>query len=226
MLITEMSSPAARAASQGMAVCTIGNRNHQAIVVVYDPNLLLGYLRQKRSLEDRKTVIEDSVGLDPVVRAGVTYYKSSDPRCHDNGIVGKAASVTGSGMGPAAYEAAMWYAGGLASDREETSRRAGRVWSVYKNRADAGDLDALPFDDVEDPQTLPDVDDCGIQDREWLNYSYRLPAKPAGLDIMEKNHEAIKPKLKRLGFPDDTLEWKLKMLFMMIFDERMWEDDI
>ena len=64
-----------------------------------------------------------------------------------------------------------------------------------------------------------------MQDREWLNYSYRLKSPPPGLEEMEGNHEKTKSIIKGLGYPVETLEHKLKLLFMMIFDERMSEDE-
>jgi hypothetical protein len=129
-------------------------------------------------------------------------------------------------MGPAAYEAAMWYAGGLTSDRMETSRAAGRVWLNYKERSASGDIESLPFDDLNDPKTPPPNDDCVMQDREWLNYSYKLKSPPPGLGEMEGNHEKTKSIIKGLGYPVETFEHKLKLLFMMIFDERMSEDEV
>jgi len=227
MLLRESQSPTARAAAQGMAICTVGDPKIQAYVLVYDPKLLVRYVTDVSSdgipVDD---VVEDSIDVNPVVRSGVTIFHEYDGSCYGKGIVRKAASVPGSGMGPAAYEAAMWYADGLTSDRQETSRLAGSVWFRYKQRADAGELDALRFDDVSDPQTPPPEDDCALQDRDWLNYSYRLKSKPPGLDELEKNHKAVLPIIKKKKYPVDKLPWKLRQLFMMLFDERMSEDEI
>lgn len=226
MLLLESQSPTARAAAQGMAICTVGDPKSQAYVLVYDPNLLVRYVTDVASdgipVDD---VVEDSIDVNPVVRSGVTIFHEYDGTCYGKGIVGKAASVPGSGMGPAAYEAAMWYADGLASDRQETSRLAGSVWLRYNQRAESGEIEALPFDDVSDPQTPPVEDDCEIQDRDWLNYMYRLKSKPPGLDELEKNHKAVLPIIKKKKYPIDKLPWKLRQLFMMLFDQRMSEDE-
>jgi hypothetical protein len=225
ILLQESNSPTSRAASKGMAVCKIGDRVGH--VLIYDPGLLVNYVKYARAKEAIPEVIEDSIEDDPVVRSGVVYARRVEGlgECHGGGVVLKSASWPGSGMGPAAYEAAMWYAGGLTSDRMETSRAAGRVWLNYKGRSVSGDIESLPFDDLNDPKTPPPNDDCVMQDREWLNYSYRLKSPPPGLEEMEGNHEKTKSIIKGLGYPVETLEHKLKLLFMMIFDERMSEDE-
>ena len=226
MLLQEAQSPTARAAAQGMAVCVVGDPTLDAYVMIYDPNLLVRYVTDVAGdgvpVDD---VVEDSIDVDPVLRAGVTLWHSQDGHCYGKGIIGRAASVPGSGLGPAAYEAAMWYAGGLTSDREETSDLAGGVWLKYKQRADSGEIDALPFDDLTNPQTPPTEDDCEMQDRDWLNYSYRLKSKPPGLDELERNHKAVLPIIKKKKYPVDKLPWKLRQLFLMLFDQRMSEDE-
>lgn len=228
MLITEMISPTAVAAGQGMALFTIGDPKTNGKVIVYDPNLLLQQIRQARRFSrdaDPKEVIVDSIDTDPIVRAGVTLWHEADGQCNGSGIVGRAASVSGSRMGPAAYEAAMWLANGLTSDRQETSHAAGMVWGKYGDRASSGEIDALPFDDVSDPQTPPLEDDCELQDRDWLNSSYHLKSKPPGLDEMVSNHKKAASAVARFGLDEGSLKWKLDQLFMMIFDQRMSEED-
>ena len=226
MLLQESLSPTARAASQGMAICTVGDPKSQAYVLVYDPKLLVSYVTDASNdgipVDD---IVEDSIDINPIVRSGVTIFHEYDGTCYGKGIVGKAASVPGSGMGPAAYEAAMWYAEGLASDCAETSRLAGSVWLRYNQRAEAGEIESLPFDDIHDPHTEPIEDDCEMQDRHWLNYMYRLKSKPPGLDELERNHNAVLPIIKKKKYPIDKLPWKLRQLFMMLFDERMSEDE-
>jgi hypothetical protein len=228
MLITEMASPTAIAAGRGMALFVIGDPNTHGKVIVYDPNLLLQQIRQAKrysSESDPKDVIVDSIDTDPIVRAGVTIWHEADEQCNGSGIVGRAASVAGSRMGPAAYEAAMWLANGLTSDRQETSRAAGMVWAKYADRVSGGEIDALQFDDASDPQTPPPEDDCELQDRDWLNSSYHLKSKPPGLDEMMSNHKKAASAVARFGLDESMLKWKLDQLFMMIFDERMSEDE-
>jgi|LakMenEpi03Aug12_release.lakeMendotaPanAssembly.Ray.scaffolds.fasta_scaffold173769_2 hypothetical protein len=228
MLITEMTSPTAIAAEQGMALFTIGDPKSHGKVIIYDPNLLLQQVRQARRFSrdaDPKEVIVDSIDTEPIVRAGVTLWHDTDGQCNGSGIVGRAASVAGSRMGPAAYEAAMWLANGLTSDRKETSRAAGMVWAKYADRVSGGEIDALPFDDVSDPQTPPPEDDCELQDRDWLNSSYHLKSKPPGLDEMMSNHKKAASAVARFDLEESVLKWTLDQLFMMIFDERMSEDE-
>ena len=54
---------------------------------------------------------------------------------------------------------------------------------------------------------------------------YRLKSKPPGLDELERNHNAVLPIIKKKKYPIDKLPWKLRQLFMMLFDERMSEDE-
>jgi hypothetical protein len=221
VLLPESVSPTATAAAMGMAVCLT-----KGYVIIYDPKILISAIENVQDLEEIPGVIESTLEDEPVVRAGVRYsHSSAGGPCNRSGIVMQSASWEGSRMGPAAYEAAMWYAGGLASDREETSRSAGRVWKRYKNRAEDGELESIPFDNIEDPKTPPIEDDCVMQDKLWLNSSYRLWEKPEGLAEMEARHHAAISQISDLGYSINRLEPALRSQFSSIFDWRLGDDD-
>jgi len=224
MLLQESMSPTSKAASAGLAVCVVGSPESAGHLMIYDPNIIY---RLSKEYEREKTpislfghnMIYDSIEADPVVRSGIGWTAEPEP-CNGAKVVTKAASVAGSGMGPAAYEAAIWYTGGLASDRLETSRLAGHVWSRYYDR---DDVVKSPFDDIDDPKTPPEEDDCHFQDRDYLNYSYTLKTEPPGLRTLEKNHEDCMKFCSSIGI--ENLPFYLLQLFRMVFEQRMSEDE-
>jgi len=222
MLLQESTSPTSRAASAGLAVCVVGSPDSAGYLMIYDPSIVYRLAREyeEAGLPVDYNMIQDSIEEDPIVRSGIRWITETEP-CNGAKVVTKAASVARSGMGPAAYEAAIWYTGGLASDRVETSRLAGYVWSRYYDR---DDVIKSPFDDINDPKTPPEEDDCGFQDRDFLNYSYSLKNEPPGLRTLEKNHEDCMKFCSSIGI--ENLTFYLRQLFRMIFDQRLSEDEI
>lgn len=221
MLLQEAQSPTAKAASSGLAVCLVGSPESAGHLMVYDPGIIYRLTKEYRGarLPVDYNMILDSIDEEPIVRSGIGWTTEPEP-CNGAKVVTKAASVEGSGMGPSAYEAAIWYTGGLASDRLETSQLAGHVWARYYDR---DDVEKSPFDDVDDPKTPPIDDDCHLQDRPFLNYSYRLRSPPPGLDVLEQNHEKCEKFCQGIGITN--LPFYLLQLFRMIFENRMSEDE-
>lgn len=221
MVLLESQSPTARAANAGLAICVTGSPDSAGYLMIYDPGIIYRLVKEYRGarLPIDQNLVLDSIDEEPIVRSGVRWITEPDP-CNGAKVITKAASVAGSGMGPSAYEAAIWYTGGLASDRLETSRLAGSVWSRYYDRED---VEKSPFDDVDDPRTPPVEDDCHIQDRQFLNYSYRLKSSPPGLETLEKNHRDCEKFCERNKI--GNLPYHLSQLFKMIFDNRISEDE-
>jgi len=222
MLLQEAQSPIMRAASMGLAVCVVGSPDSAGHIIIYNPQIIyrLAKATVDAGLPIDPDLILDSIDEEPIVRSGVGWTTEPEP-CNGAKVVTKAASVDGSGMGPSAYEAAIWYTGGLASDRLETSRLAGHVWSRYYDRED---VERSPFDDIDDPQTPPVEDDCHLQDRPYLNYSYKLRSKPPGLDVLERNHEECLAFCEKNAM--GNLPFYLLQVFRMIFENRMFEDEV
>lgn len=219
ILLQEAQSPTLRAANAGLAVCVVGSPEFFGQLIIYDPEIIYRLVREYKEADIpiNNTLIYNSIYEEPIVRAGITWNESRDP-CNGAKIVSKAASVDGSGMGPSAYEAAIWYTDGLASDRIDTSRRAGQVWSKYYDR---DNVEKFPFDNVDEPQTPPKEDDCEFQDKPFLNYSYRLKHAPPGLSVLEKNHEKCEKFCEEIGIKD--LSFMLLAIFHVIFENKMTE---
>lgn len=238
MLLQEAGSPTANAASQGLAVIVSGDPKLQATVIIYDPMIL------KRKIESiaagpgndpaKKARIARSAAdtfeedREPAVRAAVNYIVPLKDeyigQCYGTGVIKASLSWYKTGLGPAAYEAAMWYAGGLSSDRGEVSSKARGVWKTYKSRADSGEIDALPFDNYENPKTPQPEDDCmvyGGGKRSPLNFSYRQKSKPPGLDELERNHQEFLRVLDSYGYPVQTFPEKMEALFDSMWYSRM-----
>jgi len=227
MMLTESTSPISRAVSMGYAICDImhrGHKNELEGVAIYDPNLLIESVRYARATEAIPFAIEESLELgNPIVKSGVFVRKvnklSWNAECLGSYYVEFSAAWPGTGMGPAAYEAAMWYYGGLTSDRSETSDSAAKIWKNYNNRAKSGEIEALEFDNYEDPQTPPIEDDCKLQDRQWLNYKYKIKTEPNGLSQLEARHNEARVALSKMGFPIDRMPRLMGKQLACIFDE-------
>ena len=214
-LLQESDSPTARVAAAGYAVAKVNQSYTATVVMIYSPKILFEILDglDDPSSENIKHAVRDSLLETSIVRSAVGYRSADDSPsaaeargpCWDSGIVSYAVSANDDPdlprVGPAAYEAAMWYSKDhtLAPDRESVSSSAERVWSRYSGRVGKG-VDALEFDDKYDPKTPELEDDCWLHDSDALNHAYALDAKPAGLDSLEKKHKECIKKLEREYF--------------------------
>lgn len=225
MLLEESMSQVAKANSQGLAVWASGTAFSR--VIIYDPEVIKRLYKEYKGAYGFKrgqyNFIHNSEDEVSIVKAGVTT-ASSVKGCNRASEVLKAASEAGSGLGPAAYEIAMYYSkNGLTSDRIAVSDSASSVWEKYKNRSD---VESLKFDDIDDPRTVPTDDDCRLhKDRAQLNRSYTLKNKPDGLDEMESRHEEM------LSFYDEfigekgKLENELTIMNNRLFSQRYDEEN-
>ena len=210
-LLQESDSPTARAAAAGYAVAR--GESDATIVMIYSPKILFEILDGLDDPKNIKLAVRDSLLETSIVRSAVGYRSADDSPwadvpsgpCWDSGIVSYAVSANDDPdlprVGPAAYEAAMWYSKDhtLAPDRESVSSSAERVWSRYSGRVGKG-VDAFEFDDKYDPKTPEPDDDCWLHDSDALNHAYTLDAKPAGLDSLEKKHKECIKKLEKEYF--------------------------
>jgi hypothetical protein len=223
--LAESKSPIARAVSMGYAIGDVTHTDGPMEgFVIYDPSQLIQSVRYARAKEAIPYVIEESFEEgNPIVKSGVfvkkTNKSNSGAECLGSYYVKYSASWPGTGMGPAAYEAAMWYYDGLTSDRNLTSSSAANVWKNYSDRAKSGEIEALEFDNFEDPRTPPVEDDCKLQDRQWLNYKYKIKTEPSGLSSLEARHNEARAELSRMGFPIDQMPRLMGEQLLNIFDE-------
>lgn len=112
----------------------------------------------------------------------------------------KASEVEGvaaeKGYGPLLYDIVMAMEDGLTPDRNSVSDTAAGVWDYYKNKRQ--DVEAKPFDDIDDPLTPPKVDDAELHlggKNSSLNYAYFIDKSPA-VGALLSNHESIMKKLR------------------------------
>jgi hypothetical protein len=228
-LLQESDSPTARAASAGYAVVVHSPAGDDSRVIIYSPEFLFDALEDAKDLDKNfRWVVRDSLYERCIVRSTVAYREplpEEGPCWGGSVIVNSVAAQDGVGylpsVGPAAYEAAMWYSSDhrLAPDRDNVSSSAERVWSRYRGRAGSG-VEALDFDDIESPQTPDPDDDCRLHGREALDHAYSLAAKPAGLDALERNHAGCVERLERdHGVDEGTLTSALASLSVRLFGE-------
>jgi hypothetical protein len=160
------------------------------MVIIYSPlNLVkaenIEKISKKSPWNVRKPVIKELARTS--ILSGVTYRMNTN--CNNSASIVQSVSARG-GLGPAAYEVAMWDLSqrgfSLTSDRKNVSPDAARVWMRYADRG--GNVSKMPFDDIDNPKTPPIEDDCRLQNLDYLDQSYSLNSEPAGLSSMEAAH--------------------------------------
>lgn len=215
-LLRESPSLTQRAVDLGLAICVTGSPESSGHLMVYDPAEVTRSVSKygERGLD---TGDNSPARQYSIVKAGIAWNPGESP-CNDAKVVMSAAASKGSGLGPVAYEAAMWLTGGLTSDRYDVSSQAAGVWRKFGSRPD---VTADPFDDVSDPKTPPPDDDCELHDTPQLNYSYKLRNKPQGLDTLMSRHERCDEFCRSHGV--NGLEFYIFLLYKELFRHR-WED--
>lgn len=234
-------SPTARAAAAGLALLA-WSRGKTSGVIIYSPdvlfelidNLVIDLNGETPDVTEIRKVIRDSLHETCVVRSAVSYASPpSHAPCWGAEIVQYSVSADDGlsrdgKMGPAAYDAAMWYAHAhsLAPDRSLVSTSAERVWKRYSQRAEGGDVIELPFDDLENPKTPEPADDCYVYgpSRQSLDSAYYLKSKPDGLASLEQRHsETIEKLYSDYEFDEVELESALHRLAAQLFDSQYEE---
>lgn len=158
---------------------------------------------------------------DDLVIAGVEWGKPSeviksidwegDGPCNYAYVVRR--SVTSfPGWGRKAYIAAVHSAGELGPDRGIVKPGAERAWGAI-----AGDLEAHPYDDIENPKTPQPDDDCRLHiGRPILNASYTISSAPSDITKMIQSGERHFTMLEKHG--DPIIVSKAKMVLKIEFD--------
>lgn len=248
-LIQESESPLVRAANEGYAILHSSKNStglnelklggalqrpasSSGIAIIYSPELLFESIQYSKSIFDIRKSISRSIGMNRcIVRAAVSYGGSGVAPCWGSSVVKySVAASTPSNMpkvGPAAYEAAMWYSKNhmLAPDRGSVSNKAEKVWDRYLARSNNNGVTSKVFDDINNPQTPDYDDDCHVyQGKDSINRAYRLQSKPEGLETLEKNHQKCLDELKE-KYDNDTYEFdetslitSLRSLSIVLFD--------
>ena len=197
-LIQENESPLVRAANEGYAVFQIEGPVTK-LAIIYSPELLFYFTENSKTYDDINLSIKRSHQVDRcIVRAAVSYGRSSNKNgpCWNSSVIKYSVAASKPlnmpKVGPAAYEAAMWYSKNhtLAPDRGSVSKKAEKVWDRYLTRSNNNGITSKEFDDIGDPITPAVDDDCDIyQGRNSINRAYTLQSKPEGLEILERNHQ-------------------------------------
>jgi hypothetical protein len=225
------SSPIDKALGKGLGL-TVSMRGDNGFVVVYDAKKILDKIEfYKNNYPDKLSEphmimdILDGYGSIDVV-AGVKFAKPRYDKgeCNNSFEVTNSASKKDSKLGPAAYEAALFYLDGLSPDRMVVKPGADKVWSIYNKRADSKEVEKKPFDDIDsDQKRTPDdtSDDCVLhKGKDHLNYSYDIQSKPSGLKELEDNHVKVLATLAQLGVKQNSFLSSLSSLFDYLFSSR------
>ena len=134
-LIQENESPLVRAANEGYAVFQIEGPVTK-LAIIYSPELLFYFTENSKTYDDINLSIKRSHQVDRcIVRAAVSYGRSSNKNgpCWNSSVIKYSVAASKPlnmpKVGPAAYEAAMWYSKNhtLAPDRGSVSKKAEKV---------------------------------------------------------------------------------------------------
>ena len=225
------SSPIDKALGKGLGL-TVSMSGDNGFVIVYDAKKILDKIEfyknnypEKLSEPHMIMNVLDGYGIIDVV-AGVRFAKPRYDKgeCNNAFEVTNSASKKGSKLGPAAYEAALFYLNGLSPDRIVVKPGADKVWSIYNKRTDSQEVEKEPFDDIDsDQKRTPDdtSDDCVLhKGKEYLNYSYDIEPKPPGLQELEDNHVKVLSILAQLGVKQKSFLNSLSNLFNYLFSSR------
>jgi len=228
-------NPIEKALGKGLGLA-VQVKSGNGFVIVYDAKKVLDrlefYEKQYPDKISEPSAVKQTLSADAVIDvvAGVRFAKPRYDKgeCNNSFEVTNSASKKDSKLGPTAYEAALYYLGGLTSDRMVVKPGADKVWSIYSKRANSQEVEKEPFDDVDSEQKrTPDdtSDDCVLhKDKDHLNHSYNIAAKPAGLQELEDNHVKVLAALVRLGVRQNNFLYTLSNLFDGLFSSRYNSD--
>jgi len=224
-------SPIDKALGKGLGL-TVSMKGDNGFVIVYDAKKILDQIEfYKNNYPDKLSEphmimdILDGYAIIDVV-AGLRFAKPRYDKgeCNNAFEVTNSASKKDSKLGPAAYEAALYYLNGLIPDRMVVKPGAEKVWSIYNKRADSEDVEKKPFDDIDsDEKRTPEdtSDDCVLhKGKDHLNYSYDIDHKPSGLQELEDNHVKVLATLAQLGVKQNSFLRSLSNLFNYLFSSR------
>jgi hypothetical protein len=196
-ILFEYSSKMKSAIDHGFAISTFEVSQGENIVVLYEPKIIEFFAEKKG--EDQ-TLVESFKSLNTGdhqkmgVVAMIQYSSSSGlvlstKKSKKSKIkyVNRSAALGRSA--PLIYDSAIWYSGGLASDRGSVSPRAQGVWNVYKTRSD---VEIIPLEDsgVNTPSGATD-------------FAVKMSSKPDELSDLENFHDEFAQHLDEFYEIDD-----------------------
>jgi hypothetical protein len=178
-------------------------------LVLWDSATLLGIINSGEKLID----VKNSEWL-----VGYMHLGPKEEEDHWNGRE-VFASAARSGYGPTMYDLAMAIASTIYADRDVVSKEARGVWDFYLKNRD--DVEKLPFDDIEDPQTPPIIDDSEVFSAKWmasLNYAYKGKGIPSG--ALRKTHATAVAELAKV------IGWNPRQMskFILAAGEKYFEE--
>jgi len=184
-------------ASGRLLALNVLDHEKQTTYVLYDPSLIISY-----DENDLSSLLDKSIVATISVR---------DPKKGNAwGAREVIASAAQKGFGPLIYDIAMSWEGGLIPDRFKVSSQAKNVWKIYFQRPD---IEKKKLDNVDDPDTPPDVDDAIVHEKQanpQLDYAYFM-RNDLSTNKLVQNHSLFESELLKRG-----------MQFMKI--QRMFDD--
>jgi hypothetical protein len=187
---------------EGLALCVRGKK-----LTLWNPSVLLPIIQRVVEFDMGDDEFMDYVvhermdswvvgAIDLASKASVNHWAASEVR----------ASVANKGYGPIMYDLAMELFGAIYADRESVSPAAEKVWDYYlKNRKD---VKKLPFDDIDEPKTPPEIDDSQVynDDRPALNYAYEGGTTGKAAELAKISKNAVKKIASTLGWSVNEVE--------------------
>jgi len=180
-----------QAASQGLALFR-KQQGHQVVYILYDAKALVDASQEPGFLSSRM-----SKPIDEILFGYVKAFPHAMDSCWNATEIKFSAATKG--YGPLMYDIVMSDSeGGLMPDRVSVSPAAQKVYQFYKKR---GDVDVKPFDDIEDPKTPDEIDDCTLMNdpNKFLNYAYDGPGQSGAKAKLMQNHEKVVDEIEKKG---------------------------
>jgi hypothetical protein len=193
-ILFEYSSKMKSAIDRGFALSTFEVSQGENIVVIYEPKIIEFFAEKKgegqtltKSFKSLNTGDIQKMGVVAMIQysnsSGLTLSTKKSKKSKIK-YVNRSAAL--GGTAPLIYDSAIWYSGGLASDRGSVSPRAQGVWNVYKTRSD---VEIIPLEDHR-----------GNTENGVTDFAVKMLLKPEGLSDLEKSHDEFAQHL------DETYE--------------------
>lgn len=201
------------AAQQGLALLIVDGRRF----FLYNPEILKKIAIKHKDDEyfNKFSVLNDD---HPGLIVGfISLSVPADGVCYNaKEVLGSAAEK---GYGPLMYDIAMSYTDQMMSDRNSVSQSASGIWKHYKNKR--SDVKKLPFDDIDQPQTPPEEDDCKVfPGRDELNYAYSSKSNVNISGLVKNHQDFMKEFSEQMDLDEHDLVRMIKISGEQFFDEK------
>jgi hypothetical protein len=192
------------AAKSGLALA-IARDGSMTMLILYSPKAFIARLREivaeweeSGSEGGQRFPINRMFDAKGAVAGMVRVRQPPSGECY--GALEVVNSAAEKGFGPMLYDIAMGLSPShaITSDRNKVSKSAQGVWGFYKGKR--GDVETLPFDDVDNPKTKPTQDDCQIHpggNENPINYAYKGSSK-VNVGALMANHKEFVRTLQHL----------------------------